>query len=69
MAAFDYRYELRRGDETVATGHLSVEEPLAVGDPLAIGNVEGIVRAVEPLLGEREFRLVVQLSRPSADQG
>ena len=64
MAAFDYRYELRRGDETVATGHLSVEEPLAAGDPLVIGNVEGIVRAVEPLLGKREFRLVVQLRRP-----
>jgi hypothetical protein len=59
----DYRYELRRGDEVIATGHLSREQPLEVGERLAIGSRVGIVRDVGPLLGERELRLVVQLVR------
>lgn len=63
MAAVQYRYELRRGDEVVATGHLSREEPLEVGDRVLVGSREGIVRTVEPLLGEHELRLVVQLIR------
>ena len=57
VAGVDYRYELRRGDEVVATGHLSREQPLE------IGGQSGIVRAIEPLLGEHELRLVVQLVR------
>ena len=63
MSGVHYRYELRRGDEVVATGHLSREEPLEVGDRLPIGGREKIVRIVEPLLGEQELRLVVQLVR------
>jgi hypothetical protein len=63
MGGVDYRYELRRGDQVVATGHLSREQPLEVGERLTIGNRDGIVRTVEPLLGEREQRLVVQLVR------
>ena len=63
MGGIDYVYELRRGDEVVATGHLSREQSLEVGDRLRIGGREGIVRIVEPLLGERELRLVVQLVR------
>ena len=59
----DYRYELRRGEEVIATGHLSREQPLEVGDRIRIGKSAGIVRDVEPLLGERELRLVVQLTR------
>jgi hypothetical protein len=59
----DYRYELRRGEEVVATGHLSHEQPLEVGERIAIGSRSGIVRAIEPLLRERELRLVVQLWR------
>jgi hypothetical protein len=59
----DYRYELRRGEEVIATGHLSREQPLEVGERIAIGSHSGIVRAVEPLLHERELRLVVQLWR------
>jgi hypothetical protein len=57
VAGTDYRYELRRGDEVVATGHLSREQPLEVGERLEIGGQIGIVRAVEPLLGEQELRL------------
>jgi hypothetical protein len=56
-----YRYELRRGEEIVATGHLARELPLEVGDRIAIGKSEGIVREIEPTLGGRERRLVVQL--------
>ncbi len=63
MGGVDYRYELRRGDQIVATGHLSREQPLQVGERLTIGSRNGIVRTIEPLLGEREQRLVVQLIR------
>lgn len=63
MRAFDYRYELRSGDEIVATGHLMREQLLAVGDTIVIGGSAGIVRAVEPVLGERELRLVVYVHR------
>jgi hypothetical protein len=59
----DYRYELRRGDEVIATGHLSREQALEVGERIAIGGHSGIVRAIEPLLHERELRLVVRLWR------
>jgi hypothetical protein len=61
MGGVEYRYELRRGDKVVATGHASHERALEVGERLLIGGREGIVRTVEPLLGERELRLVVQL--------
>ena len=63
VVGVDYRYELRRGDEVVATGHMSREEPLEVGDRLEINGQLGIVRTIEPLLGDRELRLAVQLVR------
>lgn len=63
MAAVVYRFELRHEDEIFATGHLSPQEPLEVGDSVKIGRRVGIVRAIEPLLGETELRLVVQLVR------
>jgi len=56
-----YRYELRRGEEIVATGHLVRETRLELGDRIAIGSSDGIVRSIEPTLGERELHLVVQL--------
>jgi hypothetical protein len=60
-----YRYELRRGDEIVATGHLTRETRLEVGDGIAIGSSDGIVRSIGPTLGQWELHLVVQLM-PSA---
>jgi hypothetical protein len=63
MGGVEYRHELRRGDEIVATGHLSRERPLGVGERLTIGSREEIVRTAERPLGERELRLVVQLVR------
>jgi hypothetical protein len=59
----EYRYELRRGEEVVATGHFRSERPFEIGERVAIGRHSGIVRSIEPLLGERELRLVVQLLR------
>jgi hypothetical protein len=38
-----------------------MSRPLEVGDRMEIAGQPGIVRTVEPLLGEREVRLVVQL--------
>jgi hypothetical protein len=63
VEAVVYRFELRRADEIVATGHLSPQMPLEVGDSVNIGRRVGIVRTIEPLLGETELRLVVQLMR------
>lgn len=61
MAGVDYHYELRGGDELVATGHLSREQPLEVGDRLEVGGQPAIVRTIEPLLGEPELRLLLRL--------
>jgi hypothetical protein len=66
VAGVDYRYELRRGDEVLATGHLNAKQALEVGDRVEIGGRQGIVRTIEPLLGELEVRLVVQVL---ADRG
>jgi hypothetical protein len=63
MPAFDYRYELRRGEEVVATGHLTCERPSEVGEHLVIGGSAATLQAVEPVLGEREFRLVIEVWR------
>jgi hypothetical protein len=59
----EYRYELRRDDEVIATGRLSTKPPFEVGERITIGSRSGIVRSIEPSLGERELRLVVQLQR------
>jgi hypothetical protein len=67
MAAFEYRYELCRDEELVATGHLTREHPFELGDRFVICASAGTVRAVEPLLGERELRLVVQVSPKGGD--
>jgi hypothetical protein len=63
MPTVEYRYELRRGDEVVATGHLSREQPLEAGERIEIAGHAGTIRTIEPTLGGRELRLVVQLSR------
>ena len=51
------------GTRCFATGHLSRDEPLEVGERLVIGGPPGIERTIAPLLGERELHLVVQLLR------
>jgi hypothetical protein len=57
----DYLYELRIQDQILATGHLSREGPLEIGEQVVIGGRPGIVRTIEPLLGESALRVVVQL--------
>jgi hypothetical protein len=63
MAGFAYRYELRRGDEVIATGRLTRERALEVGERIAIGGRPGVVRSIEPVLAERELHVVIQLFR------
>lgn len=58
--AVDYVYEFRRGDEIVATGHLSREQPLQVGDEMTIAGRTGVVRLIEPHLGDQAVHLVLQ---------
>ena len=57
----DYRYEMRRGDEVVATGHLSQERPLQVGQTLTLGSRMSLVRSIEPQLHDQELQLVLEL--------
>ena len=66
-ACFAYRYELRRGGEVIATGHMTHEGSLNVGERIKIGANEGIVRSIEPILGEAELHLVAQLPREGID--
>jgi hypothetical protein len=56
-----YRYELRCREAIVATGRLKRERPLQVGDAIAIGRFEGIVREIDPTFGTSELRLVIRL--------
>lgn len=66
MAGANYRYELRRGAEIIATGHLTWDHQLAVGEEITIGANRGIIQAIEPLLATRESRLVVQVPDSTA---
>jgi hypothetical protein len=65
----EYDYKLWRGDEVIATGHVGSKQLLEVGERITIGSRSGIVRSVEPLLGERELRLVVQFRRDDSSTG
>jgi hypothetical protein len=64
-----YRYELRRGTEIVATGHLTLDAPVLAGDPITIGRSRGTVRDVQPMLGQQERRLVIDLGAPETLAG
>jgi hypothetical protein len=66
VTGVDYRYELRDGEEVLATGHLSREQPLEAGDRIEVGGQPAIVRTIEPLLAETELRLVLQLLRDAS---
>lgn len=62
-ALHEYSYELRRGDELIATGFVRLELPLAEGDQVALSGWKGIVRLVVPAPPGLPSRLVVQLLR------
>ena len=60
---------LRRDDEIVATGHLILDTPVSAGDPIAIGSSRGTVRDVQPMYGQQERRLVIDLGTPERVSG
>ncbi|HEY5693242.1 MAG TPA: hypothetical protein VIR14_01930 [Gaiellaceae bacterium] len=64
-----YRYELRRGDEILATGYLLRTDPLAVGERIRVAGQPGVVRMIEPELGDRTLRLVVDRTRRRRESG
>jgi hypothetical protein len=49
----------------VATGHLTNNEPLEVGQRLSIGSRQGVIQAIEPTLHAPELRVVVELREES----
>jgi hypothetical protein len=61
MTAATYLYELRRGDEIVATGHLAQDHTFEIGDRVTVAGRTGIVHSIIPIRGQNEQRLVVQL--------
>ena len=63
MAGFAYRYELRRGDEVIATGRMTRERALEVGERITLSERLGVVRSIEPVLSERDLHIVIQLFR------
>jgi hypothetical protein len=67
MPGFAYRYELRRGEEVIATGRLTREWALEVGERITISGRLGVVRSIEPVLGEQELHVAIQLFRDSVD--
>ena len=66
--SFRYRYQLRRGDEVVATGHISFEHQLEVGERVEIGGSAGLVHSAAPTLHDLELHLIVELL-PQPDDG
>jgi hypothetical protein len=56
-----YSYELRRGDQIVATGYLNHDSPPAVGDRVTVAGHTGIIREIIPGVGHNPKRLIIQL--------
>lgn len=59
----EYIYEVRRGEELLATGRLTDERELTTGDEVEIAGWGGIVRDAIPIPQKREVRLVIQVPR------
>jgi hypothetical protein len=57
---FAYGYELRRDGAIVATGEISRDEELHVGDRFRHGRIEVVVQAIVPALGARPARLLLR---------
>jgi hypothetical protein len=62
-----YLYELRQGDQIIATGHYTHDQPLEIGERISLAGRDGIVRSLIPIRGAHEQRLIVQLL-PAPDQ-
>ena len=61
MASTTYRYELRRVDTIAATGHMTYDAPLSVGDEITIGRALGVIRELGPRRPDGEFSLIIEL--------
>jgi hypothetical protein len=61
MAQAAYIYELRCGEEIVATGHLAQDSRFEIGDRVTVAGRAGLVHTIIPIRGRTEQRLVVQL--------
>jgi hypothetical protein len=61
----DYRYELCRGDDVIATVAAHQRAGARGRRPDRIGTITGVVGAVTPVLHERELHLVLQIWRES----
>ena len=55
-----YLYELHRGDQIIATGHLNHDQPLEVGERIHVAGHTGIVREIIPGVGHNPVRLIVE---------
>ena len=64
-----YRYEVRRGAQLVATGRMSNDRPLEVGERVKLTGQLGVVRSIEPVPGGGELRLVVVLPAGERELG
>jgi hypothetical protein len=60
MAAITYVYELRDEDTVVATGRLTRDAQLSLGDTVAIGGKVGVVRQIVSTLNPNEQRLILE---------
>jgi hypothetical protein len=61
MRARVYLYELRRGDQIIATGHLNQDQPLEVGERIGVAGHTGIIREIIPRVDHNPVRLIVEL--------
>ena len=67
MAAITYLYEFRDTNTVIATGRLTRDSALEVGDSIIINNQIGIVQAVVSTLDPTEQRLILE-RRLEADE-
>jgi hypothetical protein len=61
MTSFSYLYELRRGTSLVATGRLTRDEEVQVGDRMSVGSHTGLVRTIQPGLSGQPPRILIEL--------
>jgi hypothetical protein len=59
--SFRYRYELRRGNDLLATGHITFDHQLEVGERVEMGGSTALVESLQPTLHDQELQLTVQL--------
>ena len=57
--AVTYEYELRDGDEVIATGRFTIDTSLAPGDRVTIGKHACVVTDLLPAIAEREARVIL----------